>query len=262
MLIMKRSLSELCKDRTLAHVVPLAAFMLITLPYVFVADWIKWEHPSAPWWRHYPEHWIYPLQSILCLVLLFLFRKNYTLKWNVSAIGFGSLMGVVGIAFWILPTHLHMVLGYEGEQEGVLKWFGVMPRYDGFNPQDLADKFDGSPAVYWATLLLRFFRAVVIVSLVEEIFWRGFLMRFLLDPDRDYWKVPFGKPAWISYSVVTGAFILIHQPVDYLGAFIFASIMYWVAVRTKSLMACVVMHGVANLVMGVYAIHYGKYGLW
>ena len=85
---------------------------------------------------------------------------------------------------------------------------------------------------------------------------------FLLDPDRDYWKVPFGKPAWISYGVVTVAFMLVHQPVDYLGALIFGSIMYWVAVSTKSLMACIVMHGVANLLMGLYALHYGKYGLW
>ena len=56
--------------------------------------------------------------------------------------------------------------------------------------------------------------------------------------------------------------ILIHQPVDYLGALIFGSLMYLVAVRTKSLMACVVMHGVANLLMGLYAMHFGKYGLW
>ena len=109
---------------------------------------------------------------------------------------------------------------------------------------------------------MRFFRAVVVVALVEEIFWRGFLMRFLLNPDRDYWKVPFGKPAWISYIVVTLAFIMVHQPVDYLGALIFGSLMYWVAVRTKSLLACVVMHGVANLLMGWYAIEFGKFGLW
>lgn len=256
-----RTLAEIRNDRTLAHVVPLAVFMVLTFPYLFIGDLIEWKHPDAPWWRHYPDHWIYPLQSLICLGLLLFFRKNYELKRG-RGIGFGAVMGVVGIGLWILPTHLHMALGLEGEQEGVLKWLGVMPREDGFDPQELADKFGGSAGVYWTTLVLRFFRAVVIVSLVEEIFWRGFLMRFLLDPDRDYWKVPFGKPAWISYGVVTGAFILVHQPVDYLGALVFGSLMYWVAVRTKSLMACVVMHGVANLLMGLYAMHFGKYGLW
>jgi membrane protease YdiL (CAAX protease family) len=50
--------------------------------------------------------------------------------------------------------------------------------------------------------------------------------------------------------------------VDYLGALIFGSLMYWVAVRTKSLLACIVMHGVANLLMGWYALETGKFGLW
>ena len=164
--------------------------------------------------------------------------------------------------FWILPTQIHSWLELEGKQEGILKWLGVMPREDGFNPQDLADKFGGNQGIYWSSLIMRFFRAVIVVALVEEIFWRGFLMRFLLDRDRDYWKVPFGKPAWISYIVVTLAFMLIHQPVDYLGALIFGSLMYWVAVRTKSLLACIVMHGVANLLMGWYALETGKFGLW
>lgn len=253
-------LSQLKHDRAVAHVMPLAVFMVLLAPFQ-LTGWLKWDHPDAAWWQQFPEQWQYPIQSLICISLLIYFRKNYTLKWS-GGVYLGALMGVVGIAFWILPTQLHSWLGLEGEQEGVLKCLGVMPRDDGFNPQDLADKFGGSQLAYWSSLIMRLFRAVVVVALVEEIFWRGFLMRFLLDMDRDYWKVPFGKPAWVSYVVVTLAFMLIHQPVDYLGAFIFGSLMYWVAVRTKSLLACVVMHGVANLIMGWYAITFEKFGLW
>jgi hypothetical protein len=38
--------------------------------------------------------------------------------------------------------------------------------------------------------------------------------------------------------------------------------MYSCAVWTKSLLACVVMHGVANFLMGWYALVFEKYGLW
>lgn len=252
---------QLQNDRTKAHVLPLAIFMLLLMPYQ-LTGWPEWNHPDAPWWRHFPEQWMYPLQSLIAIGLLLFFRKNYELKWHLKPVLLGAAMGAIGIGLWILPTQLHTWLGLEGDQEGILKWLGVMPRTDGFNPQDLSDKFGGSQSVYWASLVMRFFRAVVVVSLVEEIFWRGFLMRFLLNPDRDYWKVPFGKPAWISYIVVTGAFMLAHAPVDYLGGLIFGSLMYWVAVRTKSLLACVVMHGVANLIMGWYALEFGKFGLW
>ncbi len=253
-------LLALQNDRTKAHVIPLMVFMVLLAPFQ-LTGWLEWRHEDAPWWRHFPEQWQYPAQALICTAILIFFRKNYELKWDRHIL-FGALMGAVGIGFWILPTQLHTWMGLEGEQEGILKFLGVMPRDDGFNPQDLADKFGGSQSVYWLSLVLRLFRAVVIVALVEEIFWRGFLMRFLLDMDRNYWKVPFGKPAWLTYLVTTGCFIMIHQPVDYLGAFIFGSLMYWVAVKTKSLMACVVMHGVANLLMGWYAISCGKFGLW
>lgn len=254
------NLQKLQNDRTKAHVLPLAVFMLLLIPYQ-LTGWPEWNHPSAPWWRHHPEQWIYPLQSLIAIGLLLFFRKNYELKWSRHIL-LGAIMGVVGIGLWLLPTQLHTWLELDGDQEGILKWCGVMPRTDGFNPQELADDFGGSTAVYWSSLGMRMFRAVVVVALIEEIFWRGFLMRFLLKPDGNYWKVPFGKPSLVSYLVVTGVFMLAHAPVDYLGAVVFGSLMYWLAVHTKSLSACVVMHGVANLLLGCYAIAYGKYGLW
>ena len=253
-------LSQFKDNKSVAHVAPLIVFMALLMPFQ-LTSWLKWDHPDAPWWRQFPEQWQYPAQSLICIGLLVYLRKNYDLKWSKHVL-LGAVMGAIGIGIWILPTQIHSWLGLEGDQEGVLKFLGVMPRDEGFNPQDLADRFGGSSLVYWSSFSMRIFRAAVVVALVEEIFWRGFLMRFLLDRDRDYWKVPFGKPAWVSFLIVTFAFVFIHQPVDYVAAFIFGSIMYWVAVRTKSLLACVVMHGVANLLMGWYAISFDKFGLW
>ena len=51
------------------------------------------------------------------------------------------------------------------------------PRRDGFDPEVLSS----SPALYWIALVLRFLRLVVVVPVVEEIFWRGFLLRFLIS---------------------------------------------------------------------------------
>ncbi|SHJ32624.1 CAAX prenyl protease-related protein [Rubritalea squalenifaciens DSM 18772] len=251
-------LTELRENKTYAHVVPFAAFFLLNMA-MSLGDQIKWEHPDAPWWRHWPEQWMYPIQTILVLGTLVFYWKHYDLKWD-SRVVFGGLMGVVGIGFWLLPTTLYDWMGYTEESVGWLEYLGVMPRREGFDPMVLKDEF-GIGGVF-VSGFLRFFRAVIIVSLVEEILWRGFLMRFILNPDGDYWKVPFGKPDWRSYLIVTAAFISIHQPVDFLGAFIYGSLTYWVAVKTKSLAACITMHAVANLLMGTYALYYGKFGLW
>ena len=187
------------------------------------------------------------------------FWKNYSFR-PLNGILLGVLFGIVGITLWILPSFLYGAIGYTEDTVGIWKYFGLAPRDDGFDPSVLLPEF-GSIG-YWGATVLRFVRAVVVVAIVEELFWRGFLMRFLVDRDGDYWRVPFGKPQLLSYLVTTGAFMLIHQPVDYLGALVFGSLMYWLAVRTKSLAACVVMHAVANLLMGIYALHFSEFGLW
>lgn len=253
------ALQDIRNNRAYAHVVPLAAFMVLSL--LLSIPNLEWAHPNAPWWREWPEQWVYPIQTLVVAGLLVFFWRNYSFgPFTLKGIGLGAIMGVVGIALWILPSFCYGYFGFTEETVGFWKKLGVANREDGFDPSVLIPECGN--AGYWTSLILRFLRAVVIVSLVEEIFWRGFMMRFLLDRDGDYWKQPFGKPQLLGYAVTTGAFMLIHQPVDYLGAFLFGSLMYWVAVRTKSLTACVVMHGVANLIMGIYALQTEQYGLW
>jgi len=218
---------------------------------------MEWKHDDAVWFRRWPEQLFYPLQTIATLGVLLFFWKHYELKWS-NKVWIGALAGLVGIGFWLLPTTLYDSWGMTGKPETFLeKLSGLAPRKEGFDP----GVFE-APAAFWTSLILRVLRAVVIVALVEEIFWRGFLMRFLLKMDGDYWKVRFGKPAWISFLVVTGAFVIAHQPLDYAGALVYGSLTYGVAVWTRSLMACVVMHAVANAGMAAYAMAYGKYGMW
>ncbi|MFT5883007.1 MAG: CAAX prenyl protease-like protein [Crocinitomicaceae bacterium] len=254
------NLKSIRDNKSHAYVVPLAAFMVLSwLMQIANESGLEWAHPNAPWWREWPEQWMYPLQTLVVGCLLCFFWKNYTFR-PLKGIALGVLVGVIGIALWILPSYLFDAYGFTDETVGGWEYFGLASREDGFDPSVLIPEF--GIAGYWGSAVFRFLRAVVIVALVEELFWRGFLMRFLIKPDGDYWKVPFGKPQLLSYFVTTGAFVLIHQPVDYLGALIFGSLMYWLAYKTKSLAACVVMHGVANLLMGIYALQFGKFGLW
>ena len=218
---------------------------------------MEWKHDDAVWFRRWPEQLFYPLQTIATMVMLLFFWKHYELKWS-NKIWIGAIAGLVGIGFWLLPSTLYDYWGMTGKPETFLeKLSGLAPRKEGFDP----GVFE-APAAFWTSLILRVLRAVVIVALVEEVFWRGFLMRFLLKMDGDYWKVPFGKPSWISFLVVTGAFVIAHQPLDYVGAIVYGSLTYGVAIWTRSLMACVVMHAVANAGMAAYAMAYGKYGMW
>lgn len=240
------------------QVVPFAIFMGFLLVLQVAGSFLTVDLPSQPWWRRAPEHWIYPLQTLLCLGFLAYWWKSYEFNWSWKWSLLGVVFGVVGIGFWILPTYLHGALGIEGE-EGWWNWVGVQERSDGFDPGEV---FGEGSAAYWFSLVMRFIRAAVVVALVEEIFWRSFAMRLALDWDGDYWKQAFGKGSWLSYGVVTGLFVVAHAPVDYAGALIYGTMTYLLCVWSRNLGACVVMHSVANFLMGLYAVKTGTLGLW
>jgi CAAX prenyl protease-like protein len=240
-----------------AHIAPFGVFIGFLVILQLITVWIGWDHPDAPWWRQDPAHFLYPVQSMMCLGLLWYYRRSYQFDWAWKWLLPSVLLGAVGIAFWLLPTALYDVFRLEGETDGWLALLGVQARTKGFDPHVFEQ-----PAAVAVTVFFRFLRAVVVVALVEEIFWRGFLMRFVNDREGDYWKQPFGRPTWISFWVTTILFMIAHSPADFAGAFIYGSLTWLLCVWSKSLGACVLMHAVANLLMCLYILQTGKYGLW
>ncbi len=240
-----------------AHVVPFAVFMGFMLVLMMLGYLIEWKHPDAPWWRQDPAQFVYPVQSLTTLGFLIYYWRSYTFNWSLKWTLLGIVFGAVGIGFWLLPTTLYDLWKLDAPTHGALRLLGVAARKEGFDPGIFHH-----PVAYWSSLGFRFFRAVVIVALVEEILWRGFMMRFVCDWEGDFWKQPFGRPHWLSYLIVTGLFIIAHDPIDYAGAFVYGSLTYLLCIWSKNLGACVIMHATANLLMGVYAMAYGKYGLW
>lgn len=248
--------------KDLAYVVPFATFMAVAIVFQFLADFgLKLDNLAQPWYRRRPEYLMMLVQMCVCFPLLFYWRRQY--HWNINS-GWilGCLGGVIGIALWILPTHLYTSFdlgnSYEKEAPWFYEYLGLAERAEGFD----AGVFTKDSVKYWIAIVLRFVRAVILVSLVEEIFWRGFLMKFVMKKSADYSKIAFGEHSWRSYFIVTFFFTMVHQPVDWLGAIIFGTIMYFVAIKTKSLFACFLMHFVANFLLGCYALQYSKFGLW
>jgi CAAX prenyl protease-like protein len=251
-----RTLQEYRESKALAHVLPLFGFMgFLLIPELLEITGFAASGDAEPWYRRWPEQWLYPVQTLTTLALLVFFWRRYQFR-PIAGLALAVLMGVVGIVLWIAPGHLFRAFEM---QTTPLSYLGFAPRVEGFNPSFIADE---SSVHYWMSIGMRFLRMVIVVPLAEEIFWRGFLMRFLVDLEGDYWRVPFGTAHWRSFVIVTAMFTLAHAPVDYFAAAVFGSLMYWIAVRTKSLAACVLMHAVANLLLGLYTVHFEQWGYW
>ena len=133
-----------------------------------------------------------------------------------------------------------------------------MPRrIEGFDPTI----FKARPAFYYAIVLaMRFIRLVVVVPFIEEIFWRGFLLRYLVK--EDFESVPrdihlalllASSPSGFAWSTS----LPITRPRSWPGA-----LFNLVAYRTRSLSSCVLAHSVANFLLGIYIMRTGQWGFW
>ena len=193
---------------------------------------------SAPWLSS-AEYWIYPAQTIFCGGLLLWFRREYNFHRLRQPL-FSVATAIFVFLLWISPQ----------------AFFGFEARTAGFNP----GTFSASPALYWTAVALRFARLVVVVPFMEEIFWRGFLLRFLVD--EDFERIPFGSFSWFPFVAVTLAFGFSHSKADWLAAFITGAIYNGVAYRTKSLSSCVLTHAVTNLLLGLWIMEAKQWGFW
>ena len=250
-------LQQYRESRDLAHVAPLMGFMAFFIVLGLMESFgFTSDREGMPWYRFAPEQWVYPLQTVVIGGLLLFFRQHYELK-PARGLGFGVVMGVVGIVVWLAPGHAFRTL--QMEPHWLLQRMGFADRSEGFNPSFIQEH---SQLWFVVAVGFRFLRMVVVVAFIEEIFWRGFLMRYLTDLDGDYWQVPFGTFSWRSFIGVTIGVVLIHSPVDYFAAAIYGMLAYLVAVRTKSLSACVAMHATANLCLGLYTMATSQWGYW
>lgn len=222
-------------------VYPLVLFLGFNLLLFVLESSLQWEHPDAAWWQQEPMLLIYPLQVLACGAYLVYVRRGIEWDWSLRASLLGGLFGIVGIAVWLVPY-----------------FAGWIPAEGGFAPENVLGHGTIATAVEYG---FRFARAFIIVPLVEELFWRGFLMRWCVNRDFPQ-TVPLGTPGWLGYVVTTLAFMLVHTPVDYAGAFVYGSLAYVLVVYTRRLTPAIVMHAVANLIMGLCAVYFQLPHLW
>ncbi len=214
-----------------------AAPMVLFLGFLLLVNLLK--AVGGSFWFTAPEYWVFPVQTIACAGALLWFWREYEFH-RLARVGFVVAIAVFVFLLWISPqAFLHFA-----------------PRTDGFNP----DLFAANPPVYWSTVLLRFVRLAIVVPLVEEIFWRGFLLRYFIDEKFD--AVPLGAFSWLSFTVVTLGFTFAHSSPDWPAAAATGALYNLVAYRTKSLSSCVLVHAITNLLLGLWIMQTKQWGFW
>jgi len=108
-------------------------------------------------------------------------------------------------------------------------------------------------------LVLRTGGSALLVPIIEELFWRAWLMRWVISPNIE--TVPLGTYDRLAFWVTAALFAAEHGPYWEVG--LVAGIAYnWWMVRTRSLGDCILAHGVTNLALGLFVIWSGQWQYW
>lgn len=155
-------------------------------------------------------------------------------------------LGVVVFVVWLAPDWLYPAWHHLWPFENVIT---------GRLTNAIGDASRRDPVL----IGLRSLQAVVLVPIAEELFWRGFLMRWLID--RDFRAVAFGSYTAPSFWISAVLFGSEHGTLWDVG--LLAGVIYnWWALHTRNLTDCIIAHAVTNAVLCVYIVITSRWEYW
>ena len=186
--------------------------------------------------------WVYGLSTLLVGALLCFYWSEYgeLARQNAPTAGETLLAVVVGLVvfgLWIALDAPWMKLGEPTAS---------------FVPMDAAG------GLRWDLIAIRWVGAALLVPVMEELFWRSFLMRWVenatfeaVDPKRVGIK-----------AIVLSTFVFMLAHTLWLAAIVAGLAYAWLYRRSGKLWLAVIAHGVTNGVLGVWVVMTGNWAFW
>jgi exosortase E/protease (VPEID-CTERM system) len=183
-------------------------------------------------------NYLYPLRVIAVAAVLWSLRRHYAPR--------PEAISIVAVAIGVLTF---------------LVWMALAPGYGLEDPEKVAAMDPaqlGQPsALLW--LLFRVAGYTITVPIAEELVFRGFLARRLIDDDVE--RVPVGTFTWLSFLASSLAFGLMHGadwPRATLAGVAFALALY----QRRRLSDAIVAHATINACLAGYVIATGSWTEW
>ncbi|MDX2150582.1 MAG: CAAX prenyl protease-related protein [Bryobacteraceae bacterium] len=192
-----------------------------------------------------PDRVEFPLRILLLIAVLAVFSRK-VISFRVVAPVTTVMMGIAVFALWVAPDLL-----IPGWRQHWLFQNSIL----GTVSSSLSESAKSDSFV----LALRTFRAVVLVPIIEELFWRAWLLRWLINPD--FRKVSPGAYTAQSFWLSAVLFASEHGP--YWDVGLVAGMAYnWWMYRTKSLGDLILAHAVTNACLCGFVLITGRWEYW
>ncbi len=177
---------------------------------------------------------LYPIKTLIVATVLIFYFNAYRREIKLSFDWLALAAGVFVFVIWVLPEGLYPQIGFSE-----------------FNPYEF-----GAGAYFF--IATRLIGAVLVVPVMEELFWRSFLLRYAITSD--FKSIPLGQFSWFSFIAISLLFGFEHHRwlVGIVAGLVYTGLLY----RRKNLFDPIVSHAITNLLLGIYVVVTGKWSFW
>lgn len=203
-----------------------------------------------------PVYWpvLIAAHTAAALWIVRLFRNHYP-SLGRPHLPLAILVGLAAAWLWVGGQHLLDIVTFAGHSLGD-RLLGYPGSTKAIDPHlEL-----GAGVSFWFYVCAKITRATTAVPIVEELLWRGFLLRAFVSWDR-YDKVAWGRFYWRAF-IGTALLSTIQHPnnwgVSIACWLLFNLLFYW----KKSLLCLMITHAVTNLALYAYVVGSGDWRFW
>ncbi|MFL6676663.1 MAG: CAAX prenyl protease-related protein [Massilia sp.] len=183
--------------------------------------------------------WLYPVKVGAVALLLAVFWRQYAelrhTRTGPLAALVAIVVGVVVLALWISLNASWMSIGSS----------------TGFDPRD-------NGQLDWTLVVLRIAGAALVVPVMEELFWRSFLLRWI--EAADFQNVDPAQAGPKSFIITIVLFGFEHNL--WLAGIVAGAAYSVLFMRHRTLWSPILAHAVTNGLLGIWVVATGNWSYW
>lgn len=192
-----------------------------------------------------PQRWEFGLRCTILAGALWYFSRDVVSFKLVSPLG-SIALGIAVFVIWIGPDYLFPA--YRGH------WL-----FQNSITGKVATAISTEAQTDIIAIVFRSIRAVLLVPIIEELFWRAWGLRWVANSDFE--TLPLGSYTTQSFWIIAALFAAEHGPFWDVGL-VCGILWNWWMGKTKSLGDLILTHAVANGCLSAYVLAAKQWQYW
>jgi len=185
------------------------------------------------------RYWCYLMKTVLGAWMIWIVRPFVPeMKWAFSKEA--TIVGVLVFIIWVGMNPWYPKLGEPG------------------NPWNPHAAFGPGSVLAWTFISVRILGSTLVVPVIEEIFYRSFLYRYLIKPE--FQDVPLGRFHGYSFIITSILFGVSHH--EWLAGIACGLIYQGLVCRKNRLGDAISAHAITNFLLGCWVVWKGAWNFW